>query len=58
VASLVEDARRWRAARASDDALDPIVVDGIPEASDEYDSYLGSLTKKLREGTDARRKPS
>jgi hypothetical protein len=32
---------------------DPIGVKGIPEASDEYDSYLGPLAKKLREGADA-----
>jgi hypothetical protein len=32
---------------------DPIGVNGIPEASDEYDSYLGPLAKKLREGADA-----
>ena len=33
---------------------DPIGVNGIPEAFDEYDSYLGRLGKKLREGADAR----
>lgn len=33
---------------------DPIGVNGIPEASDEYDSYLGPLGGKLREGADAR----
>jgi hypothetical protein len=33
---------------------DPIGVNGTPEASDEYDSYLGPLAKKLREGADAR----
>ena len=33
---------------------DPIGVNGIPEASDEYDLYLGPLAKKLREGADAR----
>jgi len=33
---------------------DPIGVNGIPEASDEYDAYLGPLAKKLREGADAR----
>src|ERR1700722_5633925 len=32
---------------------DPIGVNGIPEASDEYDSYLGPLAKKLHEGADA-----
>jgi hypothetical protein len=32
---------------------DPIGVNGIPEASDEYDSYLGPLAEKLREGADA-----
>jgi hypothetical protein len=33
---------------------DPIGVNGIPEASDEYDSYLGPLAEKLREGANAR----
>jgi hypothetical protein len=33
---------------------DPIGVNGIPEASDEYDSYLGPLAEKLREGVGAR----
>jgi hypothetical protein len=33
---------------------DPIGVNGIPEASDEYDSYLGPLAEKLRKGADAR----
>jgi hypothetical protein len=33
---------------------DPIGVKGIPEASDEYDSYLGPPAKKLREGAYAR----
>jgi hypothetical protein len=33
---------------------DPIGVNGIPEASDEYDTYLGPLAEKLREGADAR----
>jgi hypothetical protein len=33
---------------------DPIGVNGIAEASDEYDSYLGPLAEKLREGADAR----
>jgi hypothetical protein len=33
---------------------DPIGVNGIPEASDEYDSYLGALAEKLRKGADAR----
>ena len=32
---------------------DPIGVNGIPEASDEYDTYLGPLAGKLREGADA-----
>jgi hypothetical protein len=30
---------------------DPIGVNGIPEASDEYDSYLGPLAKKSLTGT-------
>ena len=33
---------------------DPIGVSGIAEASDEYDSYLGPLAERLREGADAR----
>ncbi len=33
---------------------DPIGVSGVPEASDEYDEYLGPLANKLRQGTDAR----
>lgn len=33
---------------------DPIGVNGIPEASDEYDTYLGRLAAKLREGANAR----
>jgi len=33
---------------------DPIGVNGIPEASDEYDTYLGPLAEKLREGAGAR----
>jgi len=34
---------------------DPIGVRGVPEASDEYDSYVGQIGKRLREGqsTDA-----
>ena len=33
---------------------DPIGVNGIAEASEEYDTYLGALAGKLREGADAR----
>ena len=33
---------------------DPIGVNGIAEASDEYDTYLGPLAGKLRAGADAR----
>jgi hypothetical protein len=29
---------------------DPIGVSGFPEAADEYDSYLGQIAKRLREG--------
>src|SRR5437879_6388369 len=29
---------------------DPIGVRGIPEAADEYDSYVGVVGQKLREG--------
>jgi hypothetical protein len=30
---------------------DPIGVDGIPEAADEYDSYVGVVGQMLRDGT-------
>ena len=33
---------------------DPIGVNGIAQASDEYDTYLGPLAERLREGADAR----
>jgi hypothetical protein len=33
---------------------DPIGVNGVPEAYDEYDEYSGQLARKLREGADAR----
>ena len=29
---------------------DPIGVAGIPEAADEYDSYLGQIAERLRRG--------
>jgi hypothetical protein len=32
------------------DEWDPIGVRGIPEAADEYDRYLGSVARQLREG--------
>jgi hypothetical protein len=32
---------------------DPIKINGIPEAADEYDAYLDPLARKLREGADA-----
>ena len=32
---------------------DPIGVRGVPEASDEYDSYLGQIGERLREGQGA-----
>ena len=32
---------------------DPIGVRGVPEASDEYDSYLGQIAGRLREGRGA-----
>jgi hypothetical protein len=57
----LEEWRRWWKTRGAQElrALlmeywDPIRVNGIPEASDEYDGYLGPLARKLREGTDAR----
>jgi hypothetical protein len=31
-------------------AWDPIGVDGIPEAHDEYDAYLGLVADRLRTG--------
>jgi hypothetical protein len=31
-------------------AWDPIGVDGIPEAADEYDSYIGGIYVLLRDG--------
>jgi hypothetical protein len=33
---------------------DPIKINGVPEAADEYDAYLGPLARRLREGADAR----
>jgi hypothetical protein len=33
---------------------DPIGVNGIPEARDEYDGYLGPLVNRLDDGADAR----
>jgi hypothetical protein len=32
------------------DEWDPIGVAGIPEAADEYDSYLGQIAEHLRNG--------
>ena len=32
---------------------DPIGVEGVPQARDEYDSYLGPLAEKLRKGAGA-----
>jgi hypothetical protein len=32
---------------------DPIGVRGVPEAADEYDSYLGQIGERLREGKTA-----
>lgn len=32
---------------------DPIGVDGIPEAADEYDRYAGEVGEMLRQGVDA-----
>jgi hypothetical protein len=57
----LEDWHRWWKTRGARELRvllmtywDPIGVNGTPEASDEYDSYLGPLAKKLREGADAR----
>jgi hypothetical protein len=33
---------------------DPIGVNGIPEARDEYDGYLGAVANRLRDGANAR----
>ena len=35
------------------DGWDPIGVRDIPEASDEYDSYLGPIASRLRKGATA-----
>jgi hypothetical protein len=32
------------------DEWDPIGVAGVPEAADEYDSYLGQIAERLRDG--------
>jgi hypothetical protein len=32
---------------------DPIHVRGVPEAADEYDTYLGQIASRLREGATA-----
>jgi hypothetical protein len=32
---------------------DPIGVNGVPEAHDEYDGYLGPLADRLNDGADA-----
>jgi hypothetical protein len=32
---------------------DPIGVRGVPEAADEYDSYLGPIAERLRSGQSA-----
>ena len=36
------------------DVWDPIGVSGIPNAQDEYDSYLGLVADRLRRGASAR----
>jgi hypothetical protein len=57
----LKDWHRWWKTRGASELRmllmtywDPIGVNGIAEASDEYDTYLGPLAKKLREGADAR----
>ncbi len=35
------------------DEWDPIGVADFPEAADEYDSYLGQIARRLREGASA-----
>jgi hypothetical protein len=35
------------------DEWDPIGVRDVPEAQDEYDSYLGQIGARLRQGSDA-----
>jgi hypothetical protein len=32
---------------------DPIHIRGVPEAADEYDTYLGPIASRLREGASA-----
>ena len=56
----LEERHRWWKSRGSSElrALlmehwDPIGVDGIPEARDEYDGYLGPLVNRLHDGADA-----
>jgi|ERR1039458_2453128 hypothetical protein len=57
----LEEWHRWWKTRGAQELRmllmthwDPIGVNGIPEAADEYDSYLGGLAEKLREGAGAR----
>jgi hypothetical protein len=51
--------RWWKRSGGADvrrilmDEWDPIGVRGIPEAADEYDSYVGVVGRLLREGADA-----
>lgn len=55
------DWRRWWESRGAAglrsvlmERWDPIGVDGIPQAGDEYDTYLVPLAEALRDGADAR----
>jgi hypothetical protein len=56
----LEDWQRWWKTRGAAELRvlliarwDPIKINGVPEAADEYDAYLGPLARKLREGADA-----
>jgi hypothetical protein len=49
----------WKRSGARDlrrilmDEWDPIGVRGVPEAADEYDTYVGQIGRRLREGAPA-----
>lgn len=52
-----EDWRAWRSERGERElrcvlmtAWDPVGVGGVPEAWDEYDSYVAAVGQRLREG--------
>ena len=56
----LEKRHRWWKSRGSGELRellmehwDPIGVNGIPEARDEYDGYLAPLVNRLHDGADA-----